>query len=174
MFLFLTYLIANSLIFTRFFPYYSCHHYSSIVIGLVYFCIPIISGYYIMEWAKAQSAINIGINGEKLKDKYAPHKNWFFIMVQSDYVVSIVNGNRRIFGITVGRTFIRIKIDFTSRYLSYFIRPSNGVGSQSWVTKCWFGCWLNKPSWAYKTLLLLLLFFSCIILNSLLSFHIHH
>jgi len=152
MFLFLTYLIANSLIFTRFFPYYSCHHYSSIVIGLVYFCIPIISGYYIMEWAKAQSAINIGINGEKLKDKYAPHKNWFFIMVQSDYVVSIVNGNRLIFGITVGRTFIRIRlISQVDIYPILFVQVTVLVLKK--VTKCWFGCWLNKPSWAYKTLL---------------------
>ena len=34
--------------------------------GVVYFSIPLISGYYVMEWAKSKSVQNLGANGEKL------------------------------------------------------------------------------------------------------------
>ena len=37
--------------------------------GLVYFCIPVFGGFYIMEWAKNKSLKNIGQGGEKLKLK---------------------------------------------------------------------------------------------------------
>jgi hypothetical protein len=36
------------------------------IMGFVYFTIPVVGGYYIMEYANQQSARNIGINGSKL------------------------------------------------------------------------------------------------------------
>ena len=37
------------------------------LMGFVYFSIPIIGGYYIMQWAVSHSAMNIGARGERLK-----------------------------------------------------------------------------------------------------------
>ena len=42
------------------------------VMGLVYFCIPVVAGYYIMQSAISQSHKNIGVNGEKLRHKSVP------------------------------------------------------------------------------------------------------
>ena len=51
------------------------HHITSLLLlGFIYFCIPIIAGCYVMDWAQGQSEKNIGVNGEKLKDKYAPQE----------------------------------------------------------------------------------------------------
>ena len=44
------------------------------IMGLVYFCIPIIGGYYIMQAAIAQSYHNLGARGEKLLERgQQPH-----------------------------------------------------------------------------------------------------
>eukprot|EP00573_Skeletonema_grethae_P002593 CAMPEP_0201689040 /NCGR_PEP_ID=MMETSP0578-20130828/2706_1 /ASSEMBLY_ACC=CAM_ASM_000663 /TAXON_ID=267565 /ORGANISM="Skeletonema grethea, Strain CCMP 1804" /LENGTH=59 /DNA_ID=CAMNT_0048173555 /DNA_START=344 /DNA_END=519 /DNA_ORIENTATION=- len=37
--------------------------------ALFYFCIPIVGGHYVMEWAKSKSVDEIGARGEKLKEK---------------------------------------------------------------------------------------------------------
>jgi hypothetical protein len=34
-----------------------------------YFCIPIVGGHYVMEWAKSKSVDEIGARGEKLREK---------------------------------------------------------------------------------------------------------
>jgi len=36
------------------------------IMGFVYFSIPVIGGYHIMQWAISQSAANLGAQGEKL------------------------------------------------------------------------------------------------------------
>mmetsp|Transcript_24076 Transcript_24076/g.75795 ORF Transcript_24076/g.75795 Transcript_24076/m.75795 type:complete len:117 (-) Transcript_24076:330-680(-) len=35
--------------------------------GFVYFCIPVVGGYYLMQWALEKSEENIGKNGAKLR-----------------------------------------------------------------------------------------------------------
>mmetsp|Transcript_8807 Transcript_8807/g.13211 ORF Transcript_8807/g.13211 Transcript_8807/m.13211 type:complete len:154 (+) Transcript_8807:191-652(+) len=37
--------------------------------ALFYFCIPIVGGHYVMEWAKSKSVDEIGARGEKLREK---------------------------------------------------------------------------------------------------------
>lgn len=38
------------------------------IMSVVYFITPVIGGYYIMQWAFKQAEINIGVNGEKLRN----------------------------------------------------------------------------------------------------------
>jgi hypothetical protein len=39
------------------------------VMGFVYFCIPVVGGYYVMQWAISKSHESIGVKGEKLRQK---------------------------------------------------------------------------------------------------------
>lgn len=35
--------------------------------AFVYFCVPVVGGYFIMDWATSQAEKNLGKNGEKLR-----------------------------------------------------------------------------------------------------------
>uniref|UniRef100_A0A7R9U3Q2 Uncharacterized protein n=1 Tax=Pinguiococcus pyrenoidosus TaxID=172671 RepID=A0A7R9U3Q2_9STRA len=43
--------------------------------GFVYFCIPVIGGYYIMQWAQRQAEKNLGKHGEKLRKHLAEEED---------------------------------------------------------------------------------------------------
>jgi hypothetical protein len=43
--------------------------------GFVYFTIPIIGGYYVMQWAQSKSIENIGSKGEKLELSLEAQRN---------------------------------------------------------------------------------------------------
>ena len=43
--------------------------------GFVYFTIPVIGGYYIMQWAQNKSIENIGAKGEKLEFSLEAQRN---------------------------------------------------------------------------------------------------
>lgn len=45
------------------------------VMGAIYFCIPIIGGYYVMQWAIGRSHASIGPNGEWLPKKETETKD---------------------------------------------------------------------------------------------------
>jgi hypothetical protein len=45
------------------------------VVQVVYFTIPVVIGYYIMEWSTAQSVKNLGAKGELMKQKAADQGN---------------------------------------------------------------------------------------------------
>jgi hypothetical protein len=48
---------------------YPLPRHGQILMGMVYFSIPVIGGWYIMQWAISKSHHSIGLNGENLPNK---------------------------------------------------------------------------------------------------------
>lgn len=61
------------------------------IMGFVYFCIPVIGGYFIMQAAIAQSHHNLGVHGEKLIKKTSPNPE---TLLQNQHLQSTLNRSR--------------------------------------------------------------------------------
>jgi hypothetical protein len=48
---------------------YPLPRYGQILMGMVYFTIPVVGGWYVMQWAISKSHHSIGLHGEKLPNR---------------------------------------------------------------------------------------------------------